>query len=173
MDTERWIPSTAYVNLGSQLNLVPGFVNVDCIAWTGQEVIADLNVLPWPFEDKSVKCIRAFDIIEHLGKLTKVEILQELARITAARATILLRVPCISHPWALASIQHAHAFNYNSFEQSYAQPWFKAKVVCVQLRDGGHRFKWNRFWKFVCKWTRLVSAITFELERIEGGSLHA
>jgi hypothetical protein len=165
IESEHWIPSLAYLNLGSYKYPISGFTNVDCFPWTGKEMIADLNKCPWPFADRSVQYIRAFDIFEHLGKLTKVEIMEEVARITKPGAVVAVRVPCVSHPWALSSIQHAHAFNYNSFEESYAQPWFTNRVVCVQFSYRGHKFGWNRFFKFLCKRTRFIFCITFELVR--------
>ena len=154
------------LNLGSYCYPLDDYVNVDILSWTGKEEIVDLNKLPWPWETASIEEVRAFDILEHLDKLTKREIIEELARITNRGARILIRVPCVSHPWALASLQHAHAFNYNSFEESYAQKWFCARVLSAQFSDKGWSFNWNRFLRFLCKWTRLIQSITFELVRL-------
>ena len=156
------------LNLGSYRYPLPGWHNVDIEQWPGVDEIVDLNRLPWPWEDGMFYQVRAVDIVEHLGKLTKVEIIRELARVTKTGGKVIVRVPCGSHAWACASIQHAHLFQYNSFEESYAQPWFKCTRVRVGLSDYGKRsFKINRFWRTMCKYFHVVQVLEFELERNE------
>lgn len=153
------------LNLGSYQYPLAGFHNVDLLPWDGVDEIVDLNHLPWPWEDGQFEHVRAVDILEHLGKLTKVEIVGELARVTKLGGTVKVRVPCESHPWAWASIQHAHAFQYNSFEESYAQPWFSVQKTCVQFTDGGTSY---RLWlptRLLCKYTRFVHTLEFHLFR--------
>jgi len=109
-----------------------GYVNVDIYPWGGVDRVMNLERPPWDFEDSSVGEVRAIHIIEHLGKLTKVEILAELARICKPGAKVLISVPCATHRTALQSIQHAHTFYFHSFLPSYAQPYFYIrKMVCT------------------------------------------
>jgi hypothetical protein len=44
----------------------PGFVNVDRVGLDGIDVVHDLDVGPWPWEDASVEEVRAWDVFEHL-----------------------------------------------------------------------------------------------------------
>jgi len=154
------------VNLGSYKYPLPGYVNVDICRWDGVDVVADLNKLPWPFATGSVDEVRAVDILEHLGKLSKVESVGELARIVKPGGIATVRVPCSSHPWAWASLQHAHAFQYNSFERSYAQPWFDVVSAHVQFTDGGIEFPLNRLTRTLCKYTHLIHTLKFVLGRV-------
>lgn len=154
------------LNLGSYIYPLLGWHNVDICPWDGVNEVVDLNVLPWPWEDGRFDAVRAVDIVEHLGRLTKVEIIRELARVTKYGGMVTVRVPCGSHAWACASIQHAHLFQYNSFEESYAQPWFKCVGVRVGLGDYGKRlFKVNRFWRMLCKYFHVVQVLEFDLVR--------
>lgn len=152
------------LNLGSYLFPLQGYWNVDILKWKGVDEEADLNKIPWPWKDGEWDHVRAVDIIEHLGKSTKVEIVQELARIIKPGGTAEVRVPCETHAWAWSSLQHAHGFNYNSFEESYAQPWFKIKQVWCDFRDGGRRYKINFVLRTLCKFG-FVQCLTFELEK--------
>ena len=152
------------LNLGSYLYPIKGWHNVDIEKWDGVDEVVDLNRLPWPWSTGAFEEVGAIDIVEHLGKLTKVEIVEELARVTSPGGRVVVRVPCASHAWALASLQHAHAFQYNSFEESYAQPWFKCVSVRVGLSDYGKRsFGLNRFWRVMCKYFHVVQVLEFEL----------
>jgi hypothetical protein len=153
------------LNLGSGFDFQSDCLNVDCIRHTGHEFIWDLNNRPWPWRDGKIEYVKAFDVIEHLGKLTKIEIVAELARITCPGAVVRVRVPNTSHPWSSSPLGHEHDFGYNSFEEGYDQPYFKCRIVGVQIGDQGKCWKWNRFWRLLCKWTRFVQTIEFELTK--------
>lgn len=55
------------VNLGAGSDIRAGFVNVDWAALPGVDIVHNLDVLPWPFEDASVDEIIANDIFEHVN----------------------------------------------------------------------------------------------------------
>jgi len=54
------------VNLGSGSDILPGYVNHDLLELPGIDVVHDLDVYPWPWEDGTVHRIRAFDVFEHV-----------------------------------------------------------------------------------------------------------
>ena len=158
---------TLRLNLGSYLHPLEGYLNVDRDEnFPDVDLVWDLNLLPWPFPDQAFDEVRAVDILEHLGKLTKEEAVQELARVTKIGGQAIVRVPNVSHPWAIGSIQHAHLFAYNSFEKSYAQPWFEVKSITVGFTDQGREYKFNRFWRTLCKYTRFIQVLRFTLRRV-------
>lgn len=152
------------LNLGSYIYPLKDYWNVDIIKWEGVDQVVDLNKLPWPLTDNSFQVVRAVDIVEHLGKLTKTEIMGELARVTRPGGLVIIRVPCIKHKWAMSSLQHAHAFNYNSFEESYVQPWFKQERVSVGLSDNGKDYPLNILTRFLSNFG-LVFTLTFILRK--------
>jgi len=117
------------LNIGCFVNALPGYINVDIEDWPGVDFRVDLNALPWPFEDEEFDEVRAVQIIEHLGKLTKFEIVQEIARITKKGGRVRIEVPNMWNNTALACLQHAHSFNTTSFCPSYTQPWFHLERV--------------------------------------------
>jgi SAM-dependent methyltransferase len=152
------------LNLGSYIYPLKDYCNVDKIAWEGVDQQVDLNKLPWPWSCDSIDEVRAVDIVEHLGKLTKVEIVEEIARVTKPGGLAVIRVPCETHAWAWSSLQHAHAFNYNSFEESYAQPWFRVEKIDIRLSDEGKAFPLNPATRFLCK-IGIAFTLTFYLRK--------
>ena len=124
------------INLGSYIYPLSGYVNVDIERWDGVDVVYDLSKLPWPFDDGVAQHIRAVDILEHLGKLTKVEAVGELARITRKGGTVEIRVPLCTNAISLQSLQHAHAFYIDSFQNSYVQPWFELESRSISFFKG-------------------------------------
>lgn len=155
------------LNLGSYTRPKSGWHNVDVVDFPGVDEIYDLNVVPWPW--RNVEQVCAIDIIEHLGGLTKVEVVRQLAEITSKGAQVEIRVPCGSHPWAWASIQHAHLFWFNSFEVSYAQPYFRCDKIWAGLLDRHFSVPYvgltRPFLKLLARLT-LVQSIRFHLTRI-------
>ena len=157
------------LNLGSYKYPLKGYINVDIEPWSGVDVVCDLNELQWPFLCGEFEEVRAIDILEHLGKLTKVDVVQELARILKTGGKAIVRVPCVTHVWAFASLQHAHAFYFNSFDLSYAQPWFRVNKIYAGISDKYFPVpytRWTRpFLKFLSR-HNAVQTITFELEKL-------
>ncbi len=158
--------TTKKLNLGCGTDIKQGYVNVDIRDNLGVDKVVNLNKVPWKFKDGEFDEIYAKDVLEHLGGITKIQILEELARIAKTGARVIIRVPCATHYRALASLQHAHSFFYNSFDYSWVQKYFRVDEIRVGLTDDGRMFKLNGFWQMVCKHTKLVWVITFHLRRL-------
>jgi len=95
-----------------------GAIGIDCNPKTCADVIHDLNVFPYPFEDSSFDEIYADNVLEHLGDLIKV--LEELYRISKPNAIIRVDVPYFRAKWAFIDPTHKHFFTTGSF--SYYDP---------------------------------------------------
>ena len=54
------------INVGCGALVMEGFVNVDSYAGPGVDVVHDLDVHPWPFEDGTVDEVVALDVYEHV-----------------------------------------------------------------------------------------------------------
>lgn len=52
------------LNLGCMDSYIDGWVNLDIVE--PADVLHDLTVTPWPFDDDTVEHIAAFDILEHM-----------------------------------------------------------------------------------------------------------
>lgn len=55
------------LNLGCGSDSRPDWVNVDVVALPGVDVVHDLDVLPWPFDDGAAVEVLALDIFEHVS----------------------------------------------------------------------------------------------------------
>lgn len=101
------------LNLGSGLKPRADAVNLDVTSATSPDVVHDLNVRPWPFEDESFDQIWAQDVIEHLDDI--VATMEELHRVAAPGALINITVPHFSSANAFTDITHHHYFSRFSF----------------------------------------------------------
>jgi hypothetical protein len=157
------------LNLGSYIHPEPWMWNVDCKPWDGVDEIVDLEKLPWPWRDGMWGHVRAIDILEHLGGIPKKKVVEELARITHEGGTVEIRVPCCTRTTALASLQHAHSFYFNSFDFSYAQPWFQVKSIHAELFRWHAKIEYKKGTRFILRSLAsmgLVRGIHFNLVRI-------
>ena len=86
------------LNLGCGKNYTDDWVNVDFYDDSRCDVVHDLEVFPWPWEDNSVSEIKIIPTLEHLGGNWKIyiKILQEMYRICEDDAEIMVAVPS---PW--------------------------------------------------------------------------
>jgi SAM-dependent methyltransferase len=58
---------TGKLNLGSGIDALPGYTNVDAMLVPGVDVLHNLDVEPWPWNDRTITEIRAFDVFEHVN----------------------------------------------------------------------------------------------------------
>ncbi len=85
------------LNLGCGNKLLEGYTNVDKYDYYKCDVVQDLELFPYPFEDNSVDNILLCHVLEHIGQDPQIfnNILQELYRICKPEALINIIVP---HP---------------------------------------------------------------------------
>ena len=83
------------LNLGSGLNKLEGYENIDISESTSPDRVVDLNVTPWPWKDSEIDHIVAKDILEHLGKDSDhfIEIIKEMYRVSNNGAIWEIQAP--------------------------------------------------------------------------------
>lgn len=54
------------LNLACGSKAKKGWINLDLVKQDGVDVVHDLDVFPWPFDDSSMTEIEAWDIFEHV-----------------------------------------------------------------------------------------------------------
>lgn len=87
------------LNLGCGLKLREGWVNVDTANLPGVDIHHNLDVAPWPWDDKSVSEILAEHVFEHV--FNPLTFMNEAWRVLEPGGLL-----CIVSPW----YQHASAF---------------------------------------------------------------
>lgn len=96
----------------------PGAVGIDINPDTACDIVHDLNVFPYPFDDDSFDEIYADNVIEHLDDV--IAVMEELHRIGRPNALVKVIVPYGRSRWAFIDPTHKHAFSCESF--SYFDP---------------------------------------------------
>ncbi|MBI1952755.1 MAG: hypothetical protein HYS41_01360 [Candidatus Omnitrophica bacterium] len=86
------------LNIGSGGRRIAGFLNVDNNGnGPTPDVVHDLDLFPWPFEEGSVREVVMDHCLEHLEDT--IGVIQELYRICAHGARLEIRVPHYSCNW--------------------------------------------------------------------------
>lgn len=83
------------LNLGSGLNKLEGYHNVDINDKTNPDEVVDLNQFPWPWNDGEFDHIVAKDILEHLGESSEdfIRVIKEMYRISHNGAIWEIQAP--------------------------------------------------------------------------------
>jgi SAM-dependent methyltransferase len=117
-------------------------VRLDISPETGADVIWDLNVFPYPFEDSSFDRIECFDVIEHVSNIPMV--VQECHRILKNKGIFYITTPHYSSNNSYIDPTHKFHLSYFSFdcfsdEHKYHY-YSKARFSMIQKKmmfDGG------------------------------------
>ena len=89
-------------------------VNVDIRQVLGVNVVHDLNVYPWPWDDSAFAKCQAEDVLEHLVDL--VAAVDEIWRLLEDGGLLWVRGPYFMGQNAWADPTHRRAFNVFSFD---------------------------------------------------------
>lgn len=107
--------SPVIINLGCGKTRIPGSIGVDCVEIPGSvDVVHDLNVTPYPFENGFADEIHFYHVLEHLDD--PVAKLEEIHRILKPGGILHMRVPHFSSSGAFTDITHKRPFSYYSFD---------------------------------------------------------
>jgi ubiquinone/menaquinone biosynthesis C-methylase UbiE len=79
------------LDIGCGSNKFAGSIGVDCIALPGVDVVADLNVFPWPFQDNEFDRVIFKHSISHFSNV--VQVMEEVSRISKDKAIVEIIVP--------------------------------------------------------------------------------
>lgn len=92
------------LNLGSGSQPMEGCVNVDVVALADVDVVHDLDVVPWPWDDASVGHIVAQDVFEHVAN--PVAFMTESHRVLEMGGTLQIKSPHFRHQDAFTDPTH-------------------------------------------------------------------
>lgn len=122
------------VDLGCGTSKRPGAVGVDSNPAAHPDVVHDLEVFPYPFDDSSFDEIYLDNVLEHLDNV--IPTMEEVHRIGAPSALVRIDVPYFRSRYAAIDPTHRHSFTVDSF--SYFDP---AHPYFAQYRYSDATFK--------------------------------
>jgi SAM-dependent methyltransferase len=88
-------------------------IGLDKIKYDGVDVVHDLDVFPYPFENNQFDVVIVKHVIEHLKDTVKV--MEEIHRILRLDGIIKMEYPVYPNPNAFKDPTHLHVFTYDSF----------------------------------------------------------
>ena len=97
-----------------------GYVGVDALSLPGVDVVHDLNILPYPFEDNAAYDTWMDNVLEHLDNPLKV--MEEIYRISRNGAKVVVGVPYFRSFYATIDPTHKNFFGvwwFNYFDPSH------------------------------------------------------
>lgn len=100
-----------HLNMGCGHNKIPGYINVDMSPECQPDVVCNLEVLPWIWEDNSVSRVLFNHSLEHLGqdKSVFLGMFKELYRVCRNGAVIEINVPHPRHDNFINDPTHVRA----------------------------------------------------------------
>jgi SAM-dependent methyltransferase len=81
------------LDLGSGGNKREGFLGVDISPDCGADIVHDLRVAPWPFEDASVEEVHCSHFFEHLTGAERIVFVEEMYRVMKPGAQAYMITP--------------------------------------------------------------------------------
>lgn len=123
------------LHLGCGRTILEGWINLDCVAAPGVDVVADLDqcaTQPLPFEDNSVAEFLGSHLIEHIRQ--PLPMMQELYRIAGPNAKATFILPYGSSDDAFEDPTHVRQYFLQSFGY-FSQPYY-------WRADYGYRGDW-------------------------------
>ena len=104
------------LDVGCGVNKYEGAIGLDNNPRTGADVIHDLGLVPYPFEDNEFDFVISRHVVEHVPDV--VAFVEELWRITKPGGRIKLVAPHYTNPdWATDPTHknHLNSYSFNSF----------------------------------------------------------
>lgn len=108
------------LHLGCGTDILPGWVNIDCAALPGVDLVHDLNVIPLPFPDACAEEIRCQDVLEHIKYAP---LLKECHRMLAPGGRLHIRVPHFTSNANYNDPTHVNRFSGKTFNYFVADTY--------------------------------------------------
>jgi len=102
------------LNVGCGMDVREGYVNLDVQQLPGVDVVHDLTVLPWPFDNDSFDEVLVMSVLEHLPNT--VATMEEIWRICRDGAAVTICVPHWNSRTAWLDPTHVRPFDAETFD---------------------------------------------------------
>ena len=129
------------LNLGCGFNPFPDAINADAHAICKPDVVWDLNVTPFPWDDNTFDTVTMHHVLEHVEEWWAC--FCECARILKVGGHLDIRVPDESSKTALTYRDHHHVFSLVSFHGTVGakmrhNAWAETELESVPLKMTGY-----------------------------------
>lgn len=128
------------VNLGSAGFKKEGYINVDWQSIVEPDLVHDLNVFPYPFEDGSIDLVEASHLIEHLNR--PFDVMKEIHRILKVGGKAIIKVPHFSR--GMTHSEHFHGFDV-TFPNYFNRKFIKVGYFGVDFKLERLELHWMAF----------------------------
>lgn len=128
------------INLGCSGYKKKGYINVDWQSIVAPDVVHDLNIFPYPFNDNSFSLVEATHVLEHLDR--PFEVMREIVRILEPNGRLILKVPHFSRGFTHA--EHSHGFDV-TFPLYFNKSFDRSGFFGVELKLEKMEFHWLAF----------------------------
>jgi len=144
---------------------VKGAIGIDCVPLPGVDVVHDLTLFPWPFENESFDQIYMLNIIEHLPDTIK--IMEEVHRLLKKGGTVHIEVVYWNHMHSISDPQHVRFFNEVTWEFFTGKR--KGYYTKAQFEMAGFEYIYDGIAKrlFISEW--LMNKLAYFLCNIKQG----
>ncbi len=132
------------IDLGCGASKKPGFTGVDILKLDGVDIVHNLTIFPYPFEDNSVDEIWMDNVLEHLPNPMRV--VEELWRISKNATKITIAVPYFRSHYAYIDPTHVNFFGVNWFNYFDSRHVFQTKMQYSHARLNVDKFVFDREW---------------------------
>jgi predicted SAM-dependent methyltransferase len=123
-----------------------GFIGVDILNLEGVDIVHDLTIFPYPFEDNSVDEIYMDNVLEHLPNPMKV--VEEIWRISKKGTKITIAVPYFRSHYAFIDPTHMNYFGVNWFNYFDPKHLFQQKMQYSTAKLSLNSFVFDREWLY-------------------------
>ena len=101
------------LNLGCGWDIKEDYINLDCAALPGVDVVHDLSRIPLPFESETFVEVRCDNVLEHLEYP---ELMGELHRVLKPGGKLVIVVPHFTARQNFMDPTHKKMFSWKTFE---------------------------------------------------------
>jgi SAM-dependent methyltransferase len=121
------------INLGCGAYKKKECVNLD-VNWDCRpDIVANLEVIPYPFKENTFDCVEADHVLEHLS--APFEVMQDIFRILKPGGKLIIRVPHFSR--AMTHPQHKRGFDVTFplyFNKDFTGGYTGVEYTCERIR---------------------------------------
>lgn len=107
-------PRRKCLDIGCGAHKRASCIGMDRLAFPGVDVVRDLEVFPWPFDDNEFDSVYASHVLEHLPNLVRT--MEEVHRILKPGGAFIVRVPYYRYEGAFRDPTHVRFFTQHTFD---------------------------------------------------------